>query len=111
MNLALDHWHIEPSGICTRKCPRCPRAELPYYSINKNLSLEFYPCCWVANDYDHNKLWSSFGKENFNLHKNTFTDIMSNNFWDNEFKLFNGIECASKCTKPKLLDKHHTTEW
>ena len=85
------------------------------YIGNKGVFLnslgEFYPCCWVANDYDHNKLWSSFGKENFNLHKNTFTDIMSNNFWDNEFKLFNGIECASKCTKPKLLDKHHTTEW
>ena len=29
MNIALDHWHIEVSSICTLKCPRCTRTEVP----------------------------------------------------------------------------------
>lgn len=37
-----DHWHIEPSSICTLKCPRCPRAELPDSLLNRQLSLAFF---------------------------------------------------------------------
>jgi hypothetical protein len=33
---------------------------------------EFYPCCWTANRYDHNKSWQ--GK--FNLHTKTFEEIV-----------------------------------
>jgi MoaA/NifB/PqqE/SkfB family radical SAM enzyme len=42
MMLAWDHWHIEPSSICTLKCPRCPRAEVPESLLNRQLSLEFF---------------------------------------------------------------------
>lgn len=42
MLLAIDHWHIEPSSICTLKCPRCPRAELPESLLNKQLKLDFF---------------------------------------------------------------------
>lgn len=40
--LAWDHWHIEPSSICTLKCPRCPRAEVPESLLNRQLSLDFF---------------------------------------------------------------------
>ena len=42
MNLALDHWHIEVSSICTLKCPRCTRAEVPEGLLNRSLSLQFF---------------------------------------------------------------------
>jgi len=40
--LVWDHWHIEPSSICTLKCPRCPRSEFPDNLLNRQLSLEFF---------------------------------------------------------------------
>lgn len=40
--LKWDHWHIEPSSICTLKCPRCPRAEVPDSLLNRQLSLDFF---------------------------------------------------------------------
>lgn len=40
--LAWDHWHIEPSSICTLKCPRCPRAEVPETLLNRQLDLGFF---------------------------------------------------------------------
>ena len=42
MMLAWDHWHIEPSSICTLKCPRCPRAEVPESLLNRQLTLHFF---------------------------------------------------------------------
>jgi MoaA/NifB/PqqE/SkfB family radical SAM enzyme len=42
MILAWDHWHIEPSSICTLKCPRCPRAEVPESLLNRQLTLNFF---------------------------------------------------------------------
>lgn len=40
--LKWDHWHIEPSSICTLKCPRCPRAEVPDSLLNRQLTLDFF---------------------------------------------------------------------
>lgn len=40
--LAFDHWHIEPSSICTLQCPRCPRAEVPNTLLNRQLTLAFF---------------------------------------------------------------------
>lgn len=37
-----DHWHIEPSSICTLQCPRCPRAEVPDSLLNRQLTLNFF---------------------------------------------------------------------
>jgi MoaA/NifB/PqqE/SkfB family radical SAM enzyme len=42
MNIALDHWHIEVSSICTLKCPRCTRAEIPETLLNRQLTLDFF---------------------------------------------------------------------
>lgn len=40
--IVWDHWHIEPSSICTLRCPRCPRIEVPESLLNKQLSLRFF---------------------------------------------------------------------
>lgn len=40
-NWPLEHWHIEISGKCTLKCPRCTRQEVPGYT-NKELSLQWF---------------------------------------------------------------------
>lgn len=42
MTLALDHWHIEVSSICTLKCPRCPRQEVAESLLNRQLTLSFF---------------------------------------------------------------------
>jgi MoaA/NifB/PqqE/SkfB family radical SAM enzyme len=40
-NWPLEHWHIEISGKCSLKCPRCTRQEVPGY-VNKELSLQWF---------------------------------------------------------------------
>ena len=68
---------------------------------------EFYPCCWTANRYDHNKKWQ--GK--FNLSTKTFNEIINDPFWTGEFLEFDNLECQTKCTPERLLDTSHTSEW
>lgn len=42
INWQFYHWHLEPSAVCTLKCPRCPRNEHPDTPwLNKNMTLEF----------------------------------------------------------------------
>ena len=40
-NWPLEHWHIEISGKCSLRCPRCTRQEVPGY-INKELDLKWF---------------------------------------------------------------------
>jgi len=72
---------------------------------------EFYPCCWTANRYEHNKNWHALAASKFNLHKQTFTSIINDAFWATDFLKFDSLECTTKCTKEKLTDNQHTTEW
>lgn len=42
INWQFYHWHLEPSAVCTLKCPRCPRTEHPDTPwLNKNMTLDF----------------------------------------------------------------------
>lgn len=42
LNWQFYHWHLEPSAVCTLRCPRCPRTEHPDTPwINKNMTLDF----------------------------------------------------------------------
>lgn len=42
VNWQFYHWHLEPSAVCTLKCPRCPRTEHPDTPwLNKNMTLDF----------------------------------------------------------------------
>jgi len=68
---------------------------------------EFYPCCWTANRYNHNKNWQG----RFNLHQQSFTEIITDQFWTTEFLKFDNLECKTKCTKTQLNDPQHTLEW
>ena len=72
---------------------------------------EFYPCCWTANRYEHNVKWHNLAATKFNLYKHKFTDIVKDGFWTNEFLEFNSLECRTKCTKDKLSDIIHISEW
>ena len=40
-NWPLEHWHIEISGKCSLKCPRCTRQEVPGY-VNTELTLNWF---------------------------------------------------------------------
>lgn len=72
---------------------------------------EFYPCCWTANRYPHNKTWHDRGRTQFNLWHNTFEQILQDPFWQEDFLRFDSQECRSKCTPDKIKDRSHTTEW
>lgn len=42
INWQFYHWHLEPSAVCTVRCPRCPRVEHPNTPwLNKNMTLDF----------------------------------------------------------------------
>jgi MoaA/NifB/PqqE/SkfB family radical SAM enzyme len=68
---------------------------------------EFYPCCWTALRYEHNQHWQ--GK--FNLNTKTFNEIIADPFWTTDFLKFDSLECQTKCTRDRLSDPSHTSEW
>ena len=72
---------------------------------------EFYPCCWTANRYEHNRAWHTRAQTQFNLNTKTFKEIISDPFWTTEFLEFDSQECKTKCTPDRLTDRQHTTEW
>lgn len=70
---------------------------------------EFYPCCWIANRYEHNMEFIKTAQKLFNLNLRTLDEILADSFWDTfnyQYK-----ECSFKCTQSKLLDKDHVTQW
>lgn len=72
---------------------------------------EFYPCCWTANRYDHNKNWHELARKQFDLNRRTFQEIINDPFWATDFLKFDSVECQSKCSADRLQDKLHITEW
>ena len=85
------------------------------YIGNKGVFLkatgEFYPCCWTALRYPHNKKIIELAETKFNLHNTTIESIIKDNYWNDEFKKFDNHECRTKCIKSKLHDISHVTEW
>ena len=80
---------------------------------NKGLYIDargrLFPCCWVANRYGHNSEWQTMA-EQFDLHKRTLADAVSDPFWTTEFKTFRWQECQTKCNRAKV-DEKYATEW
>jgi MoaA/NifB/PqqE/SkfB family radical SAM enzyme len=72
---------------------------------------EFYPCCWTANRYPHNQQWHDRAQNQFNLWQHSFSDIITDPFWQREFLEFDSQECRTKCTPDRLKDLEHVTEW
>ena len=71
---------------------------------------EFYPCCWVATRYEHNKKWTETAQHRFNLHKTKFSKIKKDLFWENEFLKFDNMECDTKCGGSNMNSKN-LLEW
>ena len=80
---------------------------------NKGLYIDargrLFPCCWVANRYNHNSEWQQLA-ENFNLHTKTLKDVLVDPFWDTEFQAFKWQECQTKC-KSSIVDRNYATSW
>ena len=70
----------------------------------------FYPCCWMANRYDHTR-WNQFKQPQFNLNTRTITEVLSDEYWQEFFKtLHNNSECLDKCAEPNY-NKEYATQW
>lgn len=80
---------------------------------NKGLYIDargrLFPCCWVANRYNHNNEWQVLA-EQFDLHKRTLTEVVADPFWTTELKTFRWQECQTKCNRAKV-DEKYATEW
>lgn len=80
---------------------------------NKGLYIDargrLFPCCWVANRYNHNSEWQQLA-ENFDLHKKTLIDVLADPYWNNEFQAFKWQECQTKC-KSSIVDRNYATSW
>lgn len=80
---------------------------------NKGLYIDargrLFPCCWVANRYEHNDEWQGIAGK-FDLHTRTLADAVTDDFWTTEFKQFKWQECQTKCNHTKV-DEKYATEW
>ncbi len=80
---------------------------------NKGLYIDargrLFPCCWVANRYNHNSDWQQLAN-NFDLHKQTLTNTLADPFWAEEFQTFRWQECKTKC-KSSVVDEKYATSW
>jgi MoaA/NifB/PqqE/SkfB family radical SAM enzyme len=80
---------------------------------NKGLYIDargrLFPCCWVANRYNHNSDWQQQA-ENFNLHTRSLTDTLADPFWTTELQTFRWQECQTKC-KSSVVDEKYATTW
>lgn len=68
-----------------------------------------YPCCWVANRYNHNSEWQTLAKR-FDLHTRTLTEVLADPFWNTEFQSFRWQECQTKCASI-VVDQEYATSW
>lgn len=80
---------------------------------NKGLYIDargrLFPCCWVANRYNHNSEWQQLAN-NFDLTTRTLTDVIADPFWSSKFQTFHWQECQSKC-KTSVVDEKYATSW
>ena len=80
---------------------------------NKGLYIDargrLFPCCWVANRYSHNSEWQAIA-DKFDLHKQTLTNAVTDEFWTTTFKTFAWQECQTKCSASRVTEKY-ATEW
>jgi MoaA/NifB/PqqE/SkfB family radical SAM enzyme len=80
---------------------------------NKGLYIDargrLFPCCWVANRYNHNSEWQQIAG-NFDLHTRTLTNAIADSFWSADFQTFRWQECQTKC-KSANVDEKYATSW
>lgn len=80
---------------------------------NKGLYIDargrLFPCCWVANRYNHNSDWQQISN-NFNLNTRTLRDVLADTFWAEQFQTFQWQECQTKCSTA-LVDENYAASW
>jgi MoaA/NifB/PqqE/SkfB family radical SAM enzyme len=80
---------------------------------NKGLYIDaqgrLFPCCWVANRYNHNSEWQQIGSR-FNLHNKTIEQALADPFWNTKFQTFEWQECRTKCSKA-VVNQEYATSW
>lgn len=80
---------------------------------NKGLYIDargrLFPCCWVANRYNHNSDWQHLAN-NFDLNTKNLIDVLADPFWRNELQTFRWQECQTKC-KSTVVDEKYATSW
>jgi MoaA/NifB/PqqE/SkfB family radical SAM enzyme len=80
---------------------------------NKGLYIDargrLYPCCWVANRYSHNTEWSAIA-ERFNLNRRSLAEVLTDDFWTQEFQTFRWQECQTKCNS-RVVNQEYATQW
>lgn len=80
---------------------------------NKGLYIDaqgrLFPCCWVANRYNHNNQWQQLANR-FDLHQRSLTEVLDDDFWQTEFQTFEWQECQTKCASTRV-DEKYATEW
>lgn len=86
-----------------------PLCEIGNKGLYINSQGRLFPCCWVANRYNHNSDWQHRA-ENFNLNTKTITDVLADDFWTTEFQSFKWQECQTKCNS-SLVDEKYACLW
>ena len=106
-------WHDNCIDIFTERFYNTSKAPsvIPLCMIgNKGLFLnargKFYPCCWTALRYGHNKNIFDYIKP-----KQTLGEVLDDPYWSKLFNDFGSVqECGEKCSANKWnLD--HATSW
>ena len=70
----------------------------------------FFPCCWVANRYNHNNTWPWLSKKNFNLNEKSLDLVLKDAFWNEKFENFSWTECKTKCNI-SVVNQQYATKW
>jgi MoaA/NifB/PqqE/SkfB family radical SAM enzyme len=80
---------------------------------NKGLYIDaqgrLFPCCWVANRYNHNSDWQAIAHR-FDLQQKSLEEALADNFWTTDFQKFSWQECQTKCASARV-DEKYATEW
>jgi hypothetical protein len=68
-----------------------------------------YPCCWVANRYNHNSEWADIAR-NFDLNKRTLEQCLADQFWSQDLQTYKWRECQTKCAA-SVVNENYAIEW
>lgn len=68
-----------------------------------------YPCCWVANRYNHNSEWTDIAGR-FDLNKWSLEECLADQFWSTDLQTYKWRECQTKCSA-KVVDENYATAW
>ncbi len=107
-------WKTHPVNIELYKNIKEINGVKPLCEIgNKGLYIDaqgrLFPCCWVANRYQHNSEWKAIATK-FDLHRRSLADAVNDAFWSTDFQTFGWQECQTKCAASRV-DEKYATEW